>query len=160
MLCCFNAEYLRRRARHWRRVDVVLSLVAAVLAGVAVTTGLAELVGRATVSYLALASAVTVAIKSSLRAAALADTREKASLVFQAIRSEADQWRRLDMEQATWRASRNELTLLTRRCNDAFKLATTASFTLQAATARHGPLAPRLLAQCRESSGCSETPTA
>jgi hypothetical protein len=134
-------------------------VIAAVLAGIAVTTGLAALVGRATVSYLALASAVTVAVKGSLGAGALADTREKASLEFQAIRSEADQWWRLDLEQAGWRASRDELALLTHRCNEAFKLTTAVSFTLQAARARRGPLPRKLLAQCRESGRCGEAPT-
>jgi hypothetical protein len=159
VLCCFNAEYLRRRARDWRRVDVVLSIIAAVLAGVAVTTGLAELVGRATVSYLALASAVTVAVKGSLGAAALADTREKASLEFQAIRREADHWRKLDLKEKTWQASRNELKLLTQRCNEAFKLTTAVSFTLQAARARRGAVPRKVLTQCLESSGCGQAPT-
>jgi hypothetical protein len=82
VLCCFNAEYLRRRARDWRRVDVVLSIIAAVLK------------------------------------------------------------------------------LLTQRCNEAFKLITAVSFTLQAARARRGAMPRKVLAQCLESSGCGQVPTA
>jgi hypothetical protein len=135
-LCALNAEHLRHRARDWKRVDVILNLIAAVLAGLAATTGLADLVGKNTVSYLALASAVAVAARASLSAATLGKARETASLDFHAIHTDADQWRRLDLNQTSWERSRAELDALTKRCNEAYKLTTSVSFTLEAARRR------------------------
>ncbi len=82
-LACFNAEYLRHHVRVWRTVDVVLNILAAGLAGVAATTGLADLVGTKTVSWLALAAAVPLAVKANLRASDLANTRKKTSESFE-----------------------------------------------------------------------------